>query len=156
LARLAKAIPLDDRLRRLFAVACFRATVPTLAISPVLIDTLEVAEKFADGKATPEELSAASSAAWSAAESAHADILVNLVGPGWRFNPAWRTSTAVALACRIYDAKEWSSCPILADAVQDAGCPENHPALDYLRGDAFKFRGARVFDELLGLSEGVR
>src|SRR5215470_14575370 len=34
----------------------------------------------------------------------------------------WRTDTAVALARQMYEAREFGAMPILADALQDAGC----------------------------------
>ena len=58
-----------------------------------------------------------------------------------RFSPAWRTSTAVALAAQMYDSGDFSATPILADALQDAGCDsemiQNHcrdPHVTHVRG----------------------
>ncbi len=42
------------------------------------------------------------------------------VSPLW--NPAWNSSTAIALARGIFQAEDFSLMPILADALQDAGC----------------------------------
>ncbi|MDY3558661.1 hypothetical protein R5W23_005802 [Gemmata sp. JC673] len=39
-------------------------------------------------------------------------------------NPAWRTGTVVALCRRMLDAREFDALPILADALQDAGCTD--------------------------------
>jgi hypothetical protein len=48
------------------------------------------------------------------------------------FSPAWRTDTAALLARQMYESREFSAMPILADALQDAGCDE--PAiLDHCR-----------------------
>jgi hypothetical protein len=38
------------------------------------------------------------------------------------FSPDWRTSTAVLLARQMYDSRDFSAMPILADALEDAGC----------------------------------
>jgi hypothetical protein len=38
------------------------------------------------------------------------------------FDPAWRSDTVVSLARHIYDSRDFSPMPILADALQDAGC----------------------------------
>jgi hypothetical protein len=40
------------------------------------------------------------------------------------FDPSWRTDTAVSLARRMYESREFSALPILADALQDAGCED--------------------------------
>jgi anti-anti-sigma regulatory factor len=42
------------------------------------------------------------------------------------FDPAWRTDTAVAVARQMHDAGEYGAMPILADALQDAGCEDEH------------------------------
>ncbi len=39
-----------------------------------------------------------------------------------RFRPAWRTDTVVSIADAMRDAGDFSAMPILADALQDAGC----------------------------------
>jgi hypothetical protein len=67
------------------------------------------------------------------------------------FDPAWRTSTAVALARQMYDAREFSALPILADALQDAGC-ESAEVLDHCRGPGPHVRGCWVVDLVLGKS----
>ncbi|MCE9568126.1 MAG: hypothetical protein K8U57_39490 [Planctomycetes bacterium] len=40
------------------------------------------------------------------------------------FSPEWRTSTAVAIASGMYESRDFSAMPILADALQDAGCDD--------------------------------
>jgi hypothetical protein len=42
-------------------------------------------------------------------------------GPGFEFDPAWRTSDAVALARGIVAERAFDRMPILCDALQDAG-----------------------------------
>jgi hypothetical protein len=49
------------------------------------------------------------------------------------FSPEWRTDTAVSLAGQMYEAREFSAVPILADALQDAGC-DDPAVLDHCRG----------------------
>jgi hypothetical protein len=48
------------------------------------------------------------------------------------FSPDWRTDTAVTLARQMYESRDFSAMPILADALQDAGC-DNEDALNHCR-----------------------
>ncbi len=67
------------------------------------------------------------------------------------FDPSWHTSTAVALAQRMYDSRDFGVMPILGDALQDAGC-DNDDILDHCRGDGPHVRGCWVVDLVLGKS----
>ncbi len=64
-------------------------------------------------------------------------------------DPAWRTATAVGIAQAIYDDRAFDRLPILADALQDAGC-ENADILAHCRGDGPHVRGCWVVDLVLG------
>lgn len=66
-----------------------------------------------------------------------------------RFSASWRTDTAIALAQQMYDAREFSAMPILADALQDAGC-DNEDVLSHCRGAGPHVRGCWVVDLVLG------
>ena len=67
-----------------------------------------------------------------------------------RFDPAWRTDTAVAIARQMYDSREFSAMPILADALQDAGC-DSDELLNHCRSaTATHVRGCWVVDLVLG------
>ncbi|WP_246523279.1 hypothetical protein [Gemmata palustris] len=66
------------------------------------------------------------------------------------FSPSWRTSTAVALASQMYESREFSAMPILADALQDAGC-DSADVLSHCRAaGAPHVRGCWVVDLVLG------
>jgi hypothetical protein len=65
------------------------------------------------------------------------------------FDPSWRTSTAVGLADQMYGSRDFSAMPILADAIQDAGC-DSADILDHCRGPGPHVRGCWVVDLLLG------
>jgi hypothetical protein len=65
------------------------------------------------------------------------------------FPPAWRTDTAAALARQMYEARDFSAMPILADALQDAGC-DNEDILVHCRGNGPHVRGCWVVDLVLG------
>ena len=78
------------------------------------------------------------------------DIFGNPVPPLVTFSPSWLTSTtAVALARTMYDSRDFSAMPILADALQDAGC-DNADILAHCRSDGPHVRGCWVLDLLLG------
>jgi hypothetical protein len=66
------------------------------------------------------------------------------------FDPSWRTDTAVSLARGMYEARDFAAMPILADALQDAGC-EDEQVLTHCRADgAVHVRGCWVVDLVLG------
>jgi hypothetical protein len=81
-------------------------------------------------------------------------LSLELVGPNpfrpIAFNPAWRTDTALSLANQMYDSRDFGAMPILADALQDAGC-EDGAILQHCR-DAKQphVRGCWVVDLVLG------
>ena len=66
-------------------------------------------------------------------------------------DPRWLTSDVVALATGIYAEKAFDRLPILADALQDAGC-DNADVLDHCRGPGPHVRGCWAVDLLLGKS----
>jgi hypothetical protein len=64
-------------------------------------------------------------------------------------DPQWLTSTVAALAQGIYADRAFDRLPILADALQDAGCG-NEDVLAHCRGAGPHARGCWVVDLLLG------
>jgi hypothetical protein len=66
------------------------------------------------------------------------------------FEPEWRSDTAVSLAKHIYEARDFAQMPILADALQDAGC-DNTDILSHCRDpQQTHVRGCWVVDMILG------
>lgn len=61
----------------------------------------------------------------------------------------WLTSTVVALSRSVYADRAFDRLPILADALQDAGC-DSDSVLSHCRGDGPHTRGCWVVDLLLG------
>jgi hypothetical protein len=214
---------------RLFAVACCRCS-RQLLLNATLRQAVDVAERFADGQVTAEELAAAYEQAneiarelydgesereirrwaeavavlnatnpftepWRAASAAgdavwqirraapHRNVDPRLVAllrdifgnpfrplnPEWimadvaesirslpqfanlRFDPAWLTSDVVGLARGIYEDRAFDRMPILADALQDAGC-NNDDVLAHCREPNEHVRGCWVVDLVLGKS----
>ncbi|MBA4190847.1 MAG: hypothetical protein C0467_22905 [Planctomycetaceae bacterium] len=68
------------------------------------------------------------------------------------FNPSCRTDTVLSLARHIYESRDFSAMPILADALQDAGC-DNADILDHCRdANQVHVRGCWAVDLVLGKS----
>lgn len=63
--------------------------------------------------------------------------------------PSWLTSTVLSLATGTYKEKAFDRLPILADALQDAGC-DNADVLDHLRGPGPHAKGCWALDLVLG------
>jgi hypothetical protein len=83
---------------------------------------------------------------------ASAALLRCIVGNPFRptsLDPNWRTTTVLALAQGIYDDRAFDRLPILADALQDAGC-DNEEMLAHCRGPGPHARGCWVVDLVLG------
>ncbi|MCE9560509.1 MAG: hypothetical protein K8U57_00500 [Planctomycetes bacterium] len=76
-------------------------------------------------------------------------LLLAVVGPEWKFRPKWRTTEAVALAAHCYQNRDWSVMPILADALEEAGCSEPVLLADLRSPKSQWCRGCRILDELL-------
>jgi hypothetical protein len=64
------------------------------------------------------------------------------------WNPEWSTSTARDLTQHIYESREFSALPILADALQDAGC-DSDLVLNHCRGNTPHARGCWILDAIL-------
>jgi hypothetical protein len=66
------------------------------------------------------------------------------------FDPRWRTDAARGIASAIEESRAWDRMPILADALQDAGCEEG-PLLDHCRlVDHVHRPGCWAIDRVLG------
>jgi hypothetical protein len=113
----------------------------TARIASELVPLLPTGEPSAEWKA-----------ACAAAAKTQADLLRDIVGPRLfrttKVCPSWRTSTAIALARKMYESRDYSLMPILADALQDAGC-DNQDILNHCRGSGPHVRGCWVVDQLL-------
>ena len=81
-----------------------------------------------------------------------AALLRDVIGNPFRrvtFHRAWRTSTAVALGRRMYESRDFTPMPNLADALRRAGC-ECAEVLAHCRGPGPHVRGCWVVDLVLG------
>ena len=85
----------------------------------------------------------------------YASLIRDIYGNPFRsidFDPEWLTETSVGLAQTMYDARNFHAMPILADALQDAGC-EDAAILDHCRDENnLHVRGCWVVDLVLNKS----
>ena len=162
---------------RLLGVAIIRTDLPWLHLGSRTLTQeewestrpiLEAIEACADSKgtaitqATPEldfhhalDVSEMLHSTGANEQAIEARIIRDIFGNPFRpatFSPAWQTDTAVAIAKQMYEAREFSAMPILADALQDAGC-DNTDILDHCRDTSLTHvRGCWVVDLVLGKS----
>jgi hypothetical protein len=89
---------------------------------------------------------------WGKEPKAEAVLIREVFGNPFRpvnIHVAWLTSTVTSLAQAIYDERAFDRIPILADALEDAGCT-NQDILNHCRGGGEHVRGCWVVDLLLG------
>jgi hypothetical protein len=99
---------------------------------------------YVRGVATPQD--------YDVADGPLADVVREIVGNPFRpvtFSSEWRTDTVLSLARTMYDGRDFSAMPILADALQDAGC-EVADILNHCRSGGVHVRGCWVVDLVLG------
>ena len=187
-----------DRKLTLFAVACCRRIAHLIGEEDCR-RLVTVAEAFADGLATEQELGVAEERASLASRgkgshALYAAIHVGRPYPTWlsivftyaagaavvgdtdivpqaqhhrneqavllrdifgnpfrtvAADPVWLTTTVLQLAGCIYADRAFDRLPILADALQDAGCNSDE-ILDHCRGGGPHVRGCWVVDLILG------
>jgi hypothetical protein len=108
------------------------------------------------GSPVSVEWQAAWNTAYHAARAQQAELVRDIFPPpdhairALRFEREWLTSTVMTLACQADDTGEYGVLPILADALQDAGC-DNEFILDRCRSESgLHSRGNWVVDLLLG------
>jgi hypothetical protein len=115
---------------------------------PFLIDPFGHAQSLA---ITFPQISEGMQAPRPPIRAAYAGLLRDIFGdpfrPAW-VDLRWRTADAFGLALSAYDSCDFSTLPILADALEDAGC-DDPAVLGHLRGGGPHFRGCHVLDLVL-------
>lgn len=98
------------------------------------------------------DIAACSPARRAGEHATQANLFRDIFGNPFRpvtFAPEWRTDTVRALAAGMYESRDFVAMPILADALQDAGCDADD-ILDHCRGPGPHVRGCWVVDLVLG------
>ena len=86
------------------------------------------------------------------ADKAYCSPIRDIFGNPFRpvaFDPSWRTEAAVGIARGIYEDRAFERMPILADALEEAGCC-NVDILSHCREPGEHVRGCWVVDLVLG------
>jgi hypothetical protein len=91
--------------------------------------------------------------AWLRELEGQARLVRDIFGPrtfhSVTLNATWRTANVTALAQSIYTDRAFDRLPILADALEDAGC-DNQDILQHCRSGDEHVRGCWVVDLVLG------
>ena len=88
----------------------------------------------------------------AAVTATDADAVRDVFGNPFRpvaFDPAWRTPRVLALAQAVYEERAFDRLPILADALEEAGC-DNAALLAHCREPGLHARGCWAVDAVLG------
>jgi hypothetical protein len=88
----------------------------------------------------------------AAEEQSQVELLRDVFGNPFRpatVTRAWRTTPVTSLAQTMYESRDFSAMPILADALEEAGC-DNTELLAHCRGPGPHVRGCWVVDLVLG------
>jgi hypothetical protein len=83
-----------------------------------------------------------------------ANLLRDIFGNPFRpitVDPSWQTGDVIALAQAIYDERTFERMPLLADALEEAGCTDAE-ILNHCRQPGQHVRGCWVVDLMLGKS----
>jgi hypothetical protein len=101
-----------------------------------------------DGESTEDTLTFVYYQIWKSLGVLVREVFGNPFRPP-TFSQEWRTDTALALARQMYESRDFGAMPILADALQDAGCA-SEGLLAHCRGPGPHVRGCWVVDLVLG------
>ena len=81
------------------------------------------------------------------------EILRDVIGPQVVVTPellAWRGGTIPKLARAIYDGRRWEDMPVLADALEEAGCNDEEMVNHCRKQEMVHVRGCWLLGLLLG------
>jgi hypothetical protein len=131
--------------------ACMNAV--ELPASPVMADCAALNAAWGatqPGPIMPDD-GGASAAKLAREQASQCDLLRDIFGNPLHTRPLesnWQTSTVRLLAQAIYTDRTFEHLPVLADALEDAGCT-NTELLSHLRGGGEHVRGCWAVDLVL-------
>jgi hypothetical protein len=127
--------------------------VPDAGSAAYVVEHVPIDASDAVSSAAAREGGEAAGRAKCTAESlAQAWLLRDIIGNHFHLfaaDPSWLTPTVTSLAQAIYADRAFDRLPILADALEDAGCT-NQDMLAHCRGGGEHVRGCWVVDLLTG------
>jgi hypothetical protein len=132
-----------------------------LALAVVQFALEDLREPGATGETPPAQEEPGPEFAAERAGRQVAAVVRDIFGNPFRpvpFSPSWRTDTVITLARAMHESHDYSAMPILADALEDAGCT-SADVLEHCRGPGPHVRGCWVVDSVLASGsgrEGVR
>jgi hypothetical protein len=107
--------------------------------------------RYAAGRSTPYPEGQEPPPEYLAESANQCAVLRDLFGdplPAATFAPRWRTPTVLALAEGAYEERDFARLPVLADALEDAGCADG-AVLGHCRAGGEHHRGCWVIDVVL-------
>ncbi|VTR95537.1 Uncharacterized protein OS=Sorangium cellulosum (strain So ce56) GN=sce5710 PE=4 SV=1 [Gemmata massiliana] len=151
--RFAEGLATTTELEKMWRRVCDSVTCGTACapISVAIAQTASVGQAVA-ALAAVRQRQGKYEEARCAENKAQADLVRDIFGNPFRpvvVDSSWLTSDVLALATGVYEGRVFDRMPILADALQDAGC-DNEDVLSHCRGDGLHVRGCWVVDLLLG------
>jgi hypothetical protein len=129
--------------------------VSSCAASAMFYAIYEGIDAFEQNRRKTEGLATGAEWIWENEEKEQTSLLHDIFGNPFRpvaIDPdwlAWNHGTVPKLAQTIYDDRRFDLLPILADALQDAGCT-NDEILQHCHSPGAHVRGCWVIDLLLG------
>jgi hypothetical protein len=148
----------SDRKFRLFALACYRRIWPDLPLCPLPDDLANLLSWDTTTAINAiDRLIQCVGASRSSEGKEYCSLLHEVFGNSFRLviiDPSWvnwHGGTIPRMAQAIYDDRSFDQMPILADALEEAGCTDQD-ILAHCRGPGPHVRGCWVLDLILGKS----
>jgi hypothetical protein len=147
-----------NTLEALRNLACYRGAAAAFSVAHAAADAVgyvaaQSVPAHHQGAESSRTTMTAGSSATAAERQAQAALVRDILGPlpfrPIRPDPAWLTTTVLTLARTSYDQRGFDHLPVLADALEEAGC-HDPDILNHCRQPGEHVRGCWLVDLLLG------